>query len=54
MKRQLKVLQILLILAFVLTLFFSPVFAAETTTITILESADLHGRIYPHIQLSLS
>ncbi len=48
MKRQLKVLQILLILAFVLTLFFSPVFAAETTTITILESADLHGRIYPH------
>jgi len=48
MKRQFKVLSILLALIFIFSLLFSSVFAAETTTITILESADLHGRIYPH------
>ena len=48
MKRQFKVLSILLALTFVLSLLFSFSFAADTTTITILESADLHGRIYPH------
>jgi len=48
MKRQCKVLSILLALTFVFSLLFSFSFAADTTTITILESADLHGRIYPH------
>ncbi len=48
MKRQHKVLPFLLTLILVFGLFFSPVFAADTTTITILQTSDLHGRIYPH------
>ena len=48
MKRQFKVLSILLTLTLVFGLLFSYVFAADTTTITILETADLHGRIYPY------
>ncbi|GAF79649.1 unnamed protein product, partial [marine sediment metagenome] len=48
MKRQYKVLSILLTLTLVFGLLFSYVFAADTTTITILGTADLHGRIYPH------
>ena len=48
MKRQFKVLSILLTLTLVFGLLFSYVFAADTTTITILGTADLHGRIYPH------
>ena len=48
MKRQFKVLSILLTLTLVFGLFFSCVSAADTTTITILGTADLHGRIYPH------
>jgi len=48
MKRQFKVLSILLAFTFVFSLFISFSFAAETTTVTILESADLHGRLYPH------
>ncbi len=48
MKRQYKVLSILLTLTLVFGLLFSYVFAADTTTITILETSDLHGRIYPH------
>ncbi|TET09791.1 MAG: LysM peptidoglycan-binding domain-containing protein [Candidatus Atribacteria bacterium] len=48
MKRQYKVLSILLTLTLVFGLLFSYVFAADTTTVTILETADLHGRIYPY------
>jgi len=48
MKRQFKVLSILLTLTLVFGLLFSFVFAADTTTITILGTADLHGRIYPY------
>ena len=48
MKRHYKVLSILLTLTLVFGLLFSYVFAADTTTITILQSSDLHGRIYPH------
>jgi len=48
MKRQFKVLSILLTLTLVFGLLFSYVSAADTTTITILGTADLHGRIYPH------
>lgn len=48
MKRQFKILSILLTLTLVFSLLFSSVFAADTTTITILGTADLHGRIYPH------
>jgi len=48
MKRQYKVLSILLTLILVFGLLFSYVFAADTTTVTILGTADLHGRIYPH------
>jgi len=48
MKRQYKVLSIVLTLTLVFGLLFSYVFAADTTTITILGTADLHGRIYPH------
>jgi len=48
MKRQFKVLSVLLALTFVFSLFFSFSLAADTTTVTILESADLHGRLYPH------
>ena len=49
MKRQFKVLPILLTLTLVFSLLFSyVVFAADTTTITILQTSDLHGRIYPH------
>lgn len=48
MKRQFKVLSILLTLTLIFGLFFSCVFAADTTTITILGTADLHGRIYSH------
>jgi len=48
MKRQFKVLSILLTLTLVFGLLFSYVFAADSTTITILGTADLHGRIYPH------
>ncbi|MBU1428785.1 5'-nucleotidase C-terminal domain-containing protein [bacterium] len=48
MKRQYKVLSILLTLTLVFGLLFSYVFAADTTTITILGTADLHGRIYPY------
>ncbi len=48
MKRHYKVLSILLTLTLVFGLLFSYVFAADTTTITILATADLHGRIYPH------
>lgn len=48
MKRQYKVLSILLTLTLVFGLLFSYVFAADTTTITILGTSDLHGRIYPH------
>ncbi|MGB2783005.1 MAG: metallophosphoesterase, partial [Atribacterota bacterium] len=48
MKRQFKVLSILLTLTLVFGLLFSFVFAADTTTVTILESSDLHGRIYPY------
>ncbi|TFG91674.1 MAG: bifunctional metallophosphatase/5'-nucleotidase, partial [Candidatus Atribacteria bacterium] len=48
MKRQCKVLSILLTLTLVLSLLFSNVFAADTTTVTILETSDLHGRIYPY------
>jgi len=48
MKRQFKVLSILLTLTLVFGLLFSYVFAADTTTITILGTADLHGRIYPY------
>ncbi|MEA2021730.1 MAG: 5'-nucleotidase C-terminal domain-containing protein [Candidatus Caldatribacteriota bacterium] len=48
MKRQYKVLSILLTLTLVFGLLFSYVSAADTTTITILGTADLHGRIYPH------
>jgi len=35
-------------LTLVFSLLFSYVFAADNTTITILGTADLHGRIYPH------
>jgi len=48
MKRQYKVLPILLTLTLVFGLLFSYVFAADTTTITILGTSDLHGRLYPH------
>jgi len=48
MKRQYKVLSILLTLTLVFGLLFSYVFAADTTTVTILETSDLHGRIYPY------
>jgi len=48
MKRQYKVLSTLLTLTLVFGLLFSYVFAADTTTVTILETADLHGRIYPY------
>jgi len=48
MKRQFKVLSILLTLTLVFGLLFSYVFAADTTTITILGTSDLHGRIYPY------
>ncbi|GAF76013.1 unnamed protein product, partial [marine sediment metagenome] len=48
MKRQYKVLSIVLTLTLVFGLLFSYVFAADTTTITILGTADLHGRIYSH------
>lgn len=48
MKRQFKVLSILLTLTLVFGLLFSYVFAADTTTVTILETSDLHGRIYPY------
>ena len=48
MKRQFKVLSILLTLTLVFGLLFSYVFAADTTIITILGTADLHGRIYPY------
>jgi len=48
MKRQYKVLSILLTLTLVFGLLFSTVFAEDSTTITILGTADLHGRIYPH------
>jgi len=48
MKRQYKVLSILMTLTLVFGLLFSYVFAADTTTITILGTADLHGRIYPY------
>ena len=48
MKRQFKVLSILLTLTLVFGLLFSFVFAADTTTVTILGTADLHGRIYPY------
>ncbi|HAJ32385.1 MAG TPA: bifunctional metallophosphatase/5'-nucleotidase [Candidatus Atribacteria bacterium] len=48
MKRQFKVFSILLTLTLVFGLLFSYVSAADTTTITILGTADLHGRIYPH------
>ena len=48
MKRQYKVLSILLTLTLVFSLLFSYISAADTTTITILGTADLHGRIYPH------
>lgn len=48
MKRQYKVLSILMTLTLVFGLLFSYVFAADTTTITILGTSDLHGRIYPH------
>lgn len=48
MKRQYKVLPILLTLTLVFGLLFSYAFAADTTTITILQTADLHGRIYPY------
>jgi 2',3'-cyclic-nucleotide 2'-phosphodiesterase/3'-nucleotidase len=48
MKKQYKALSIVLTLILVFGLLFSYVFAADTTTITILGTADLHGRIYPH------
>ncbi len=48
MKRQYKVLSILLTFTLVFGLLFSYVFAADTTTITILGTSDLHGRIYPY------
>jgi 2',3'-cyclic-nucleotide 2'-phosphodiesterase/3'-nucleotidase len=48
MKKQYKVLSILLTLTLVFGLLFSCVFAADTTTITILQTSDLHGRIYPY------
>lgn len=48
MKRHYKVLSVVLTLTLVFGLLFSYVFAADTTTITILGTADLHGRIYPH------
>ncbi|GAB4118339.1 MAG: 5'-nucleotidase C-terminal domain-containing protein [Candidatus Caldatribacteriota bacterium] len=48
MKRQFKVLSILLTLSLIFGLLFSSIFAAETTTVTILQTSDLHGRIYPH------
>ncbi len=48
MKRQYKILSILLTLTLVFGLLFSYVFAADTTTITILGTSDLHGRLYPH------
>ena len=48
MKKQYKVLSIVLTLTLVFGLLLSYVFAADTTTITILGTADLHGRIYPH------
>lgn len=48
MKRQFKVLSILLTLILVFGLLFSYVFSADVTTITILGSSDLHGRIYSH------
>ncbi len=48
MKRQFKVLSVLLTLSLIFGLLFSCIFAAETTTITILQTSDLHGRIYPH------
>jgi len=49
MKRQYKVLSILLILTLIFSLIFSFVLAADSTAvITILETADLHGRIYPY------
>ncbi|HER23571.1 MAG TPA: LysM peptidoglycan-binding domain-containing protein [Candidatus Atribacteria bacterium] len=48
MKRQYKVLSILLTLVLIFGLLFSYVFAADSTTVTILETSDLHGRIYPY------
>jgi len=48
MKRQYKVLSILLTLTLVFGLLFSYVFAVDSTTVTILETSDLHGRIYPY------
>lgn len=48
MKRPFKVLSILLTMTLVFSLLFSFVSAADTTTITILQSSDLHGHIYPH------
>lgn len=48
MKRQCKILSILLTLTFIFSLLFSSVFAADTATVTILQTSDLHGRIYPH------
>jgi 2',3'-cyclic-nucleotide 2'-phosphodiesterase/3'-nucleotidase len=48
MKKQYKVLSILLTLTLIFGLLFSCVFAADTTTITILQTSDLHGRIYPY------
>ena len=48
MKRQYKILSIVLTLTLVFGLLFSNVFAADTTTITILGTSDLHGRIYSH------
>ena len=48
MKKQFKVLSILFTLTLVFGLLFSYIYAADSTTITILGTADLHGRIYPH------
>lgn len=48
MKRHYKILSIVLTLTLVFGLLFSYVFSADVTTITILGSSDLHGRIYSH------
>ncbi|MHC2994154.1 MAG: 5'-nucleotidase C-terminal domain-containing protein [Candidatus Atribacteria bacterium] len=49
MKKRYKVLSFLLTLTLIFSLIFSFVLAADSTvTITILQTSDLHGRIYPH------
>jgi len=48
MKRRYRIPAFLLTLTLILSLFFSFVLAADTTIITILQTSDLHGRIYPH------